>query len=413
VPELLMGDPGRLRQVIINLVGNAIKFTEQGEVVVRVEMRSQSDKQVVLHFAVSDTGIGIPIEKQQDIFRPFEQADGSIGRKFGGTGLGLAISSQLVERMGGRIWVESEMGKGSTFHFTAQFGLQKEYGRKSIPKIPANIRDVDVLVVDDNVTNRRLLQEVLTHWQMKPKAVENGKAALAILKQAREAGKPFALVLLDCHMPEMDGFTLAEEIKKDPELAGTPIVMQTSAGQRGDGARCRQLGVAAYLTKPIKQSELLSAIVAALRVSSPKESHPTLITRHSLREGRSRLQILLAEDNVINQKLVVLLLEKWGHEVQLAQNGREALTLLEREPFHLVLMDVQMPELDGLETTRLIRRKEKETGGHIPIVAMTAHAMKGDRERCLEAGMDDYISKPVKPMELLEIIGRVLGQAAD
>jgi len=419
VPDALVGDPGRLRQIVVNLVGNAIKFTEQGEVVLHVEVErpdghspTKTDEEVCLHFTVKDTGIGIPPEKQKLIFEAFTQADSSTTRQYGGTGLGLAISKQLVEMMGGRIWVESEVGKGSTFHFTARFGLQKSPAR-IVPAAPINLCSMRVLVVDDNATNRRILKEMLSNWGMKPTEVDNGPSALTLMKRAQRAGEPFNLVILDAFMPKMDGFTLAARIKENPELAGAIIMMLSSAGQPGDAARCRELGIAVYLTKPIKQSELLDAILTALGTPSTEAARSTLITRHSLRENRVRLHILLAEDNMINQKLVARMLEKRGHTVVVADNGKEALEALEKEHFDLILMDVQMPEMNGFEATAAIREKEKKTGEHIPIIAMTAHAMKGDRERCLQAGMDAYVSKPVQLKDLLETIESIVPASSD
>ncbi len=404
VPDALVGDPGRLRQIVVNLVGNAIKFTEQGEVVVQVETESQTGQDVCLHFAVTDTGMGIPADKQAAIFEAFTQADGSMTRHYGGTGLGLTISAQLVEGMGGRIWVDSKPGKGSTFHFTATLGLQGEPAAKRLPKEQVELRDLPVLVVDDNATNRRLLEQMLKHWQMKPTAADGGWAALSILKQAKDARKSFRLILLDAQMPDMHGFGLAERIRQDPELAGATIMMLTSVGQRGDAARCRELGMAAYLVKPIRQAELLEAIQIALGKASQKEAQPVLVTRHTLRENRRQLHILLAEDNPVNQVLAVRLLERRGHVVSVAGNGREALAALEKESFDLVLLDVQMPEMDGFETTKAIRVRERTTGAHLPIIALTARAMKGDQERCLAAGMDTYISKPIRASELFQVI---------
>ena len=407
VPDGLVGDPGRLRQIILNLVGNAIKFTEQGEVVVKAETELRDDATVRVHFAVSDTGIGIPPEKQALVFEAFTQADSSTRRRYGGTGLGLAISSALVEMMGGRVWVESEAGKGSTFHFTARFGLEKRAGAESIPKEPASLRNLPVLVVDDNRTNRRILEEMLAHWHMEPTAVEGAQAALEELERAAAARRPYRLALVDAHMSDIDGFSLAAQIKQDRRLGSTTLLMLTSAGERGDAARCRELGIRAYLTKPVKQSDLLDSIVTVLGRKSQGETEPSLVTRHSLGERRRPLRILLAEDNAFNQKLAVYILEKHGHNVVVAGDGRQALRELERPAsrgFDLILMDVQMPEMGGLEATAAIREREKTTGTHIPIVAMTAHAMKGDRERCLEGGMDAYLSKPIQAEELFKTI---------
>jgi len=404
IPKALVGDPGRLRQIIVNLVGNAIKFTQAGEVVVEVGAESHEQGATRLHFAIRDTGIGIAAEKQKLVFEAFTQADGSTTRHYGGTGLGLSIASRLVEMMQGRIWVESEVGKGSTFHFTARFGEAKDTWTPLLAAEPAQLEDLSVLVVDDNATNRRILEEMLTSWRMKPALADSAQAALLALERAWESGKPFRLVLTDAHMPEADGFTLAERIKQHPYLAGATIMMLTSGGQRGDAARCRELGVAAYLTKPVGQSELLDAILRVLGAGPQQMELPSLVTRHSLREERQGLRILLAEDNTVNQRLATRLLEKRGHTVVVAGTGREAMGALERETFDLALMDVQMPDMDGFETTSAIRAKEKVTGKHLLIVAMTAHAMVGDRERCLAAGMDGYVSKPIKAQDLFDAI---------
>ena len=406
VPDALVGDPGRLRQIIVNLVGNAIKFTEKGEVVVYVQADSRTNDDIQLHFTIADTGIGIPAEKQTAIFEAFTQADGSMSRTYGGTGLGLTISSRLVAFMGGRIWVESELGKGSRFHFTAHFGLQKVPARTVVPRDPTTLRDMRVLVVDDNATNRQILLRMLANWHANPTAVESGARAITALREAQGLGSIFPLILLDAQMPEMDGFALAECIKRNPDWRAATIMMLSSAGQRGDARRCRELGVAAYLTKPVRQGELLDAILTALGTRPIKEALPVLVTRHSLRENSNHLRILLVEDNAVNQVLAVRLLEKRGHTVVVAGNGKEALAALEKQSFDLVLMDVQMPEMDGFEATIAIREKEKTSGNHVPIIAMTAHAMVGDKERCLEAGMDDYISKPIRPEELNDFLKR-------
>jgi signal transduction histidine kinase/DNA-binding response OmpR family regulator len=403
VPEALVGDPGRIRQILVNLVGNAIKFTERGEILVTVAEKSSGADRTELHFAVKDTGAGIPADQQRKIFEAFSQADGSMARKHGGTGLGLSICARLAELMGGRIWVESEIGRGSTFHFTLRLAVQSQPAARPAPLAPEQLRDLSVLVVDDNSTNRRVLQGMLSRWGMRPTGVEGGRAALHSLELAKNIGHPFPLVLLDGHMPEMDGFALAEEIQKNPALAGATIMMLTSAGHLGDAARCRELGISAYLVKPIRQNELLEAICRVLRRASPKSPAP-LVTRHTLREERHRRHILLAEDNPVNQTLAVRLLEKRGYVVTVAANGRSALEALEKDRFDAVLMDVQMPEMDGFEATAAIRRNEKRTGGHIPIIAMTAHALKGDQERCLAAGMDAYISKPIRTSELFAAI---------
>jgi signal transduction histidine kinase/DNA-binding response OmpR family regulator len=403
VPEVVKGDAGRLRQVIINLVGNAIKFTDGGEVAVRVQPDAQNGSQGVLHFTVSDTGIGIPADKCEAIFAPFTQADSSTTRKYGGTGLGLTISNRLVAMMGGAMWVESELGKGSQFHFTAHLAAANGKEIKVGAPAPAEIlRGVKVLVVDDNRTNRRILEGMLKHWEMKPVTVESGELALAHLAEARGAGAPYRLILTDMHMPKMDGFALVEQIRRRPELSTATIMMLTSAGHQGDAARCKELGVSAYLLKPIRQSELREAIARVLGANKPEGVIP-LITRYSLQDARepgSSLKVLLAEDNAVNQRLVVRLLEKRGHRVAVAENGLEALAALKKEDFDLVLMDVQMPEMDGMEATAAIRKGEKRTGEHVAVIALTAHAMKGDREKCLAAGMDGYLTKPIRPQEL-------------
>jgi PAS domain S-box-containing protein len=407
VPETVCGDSTRLRQVIINLVGNAIKFTEQGEIAVKVQIESQIGTDCILRFTVSDTGIGIPEDKRELIFAPFSQADTSTTRKYGGTGLGLTISTRLVEMMGGNLWVESEEGRGSQFHFTALLGAADTKDTKIGAIAPPEIlRGVKVLLVDDNRTNRRILEGMLGRWEMKTTSVEDGEAALKQLSAARDAREPYGLILTDMHMPKMDGFTLIEKIRQRPELATATIMMLTSAGHRGDAARCLELGVAAYLLKPIRQSELREAIARVLG-AHPQEGAISLITRFSLHDARDPsafLRVLLAEDNAVNQRLAVRLLEKRGHRVAVAGNGREALDALEKEKFDLVFMDVQMPELDGLEATAIIREREKSSGRHQPIIALTAHAMKGDREKCLAAGMDGYLTKPIRPQELEEIL---------
>jgi two-component system, sensor histidine kinase and response regulator len=404
VPEYLSGDPNRLRQVLNNLVGNAIKFTDRGEVVVDVHLDGQANGEVLLHFCIADTGIGVPLEKQAMIFEAFEQADSSTTRRFGGTGLGLAISRRLIEMMGGRVWLESEPGHGSRFHFTAR--LTHAQAPELTPSVePSSLIDLPVLVVDDNATNRRILDEILRNWRMNPTSVESGPAAVAEMQKAAAAGKPFSLVLLDANMPEMDGFQLAEEINRHAQLAGATIMMLTSGDRPDDVRRCRELGIASYLMKPIKQSELLDAITTGLGRHGATDS--VAEAPATAAPGR-HLRVLLAEDSVVNQKLAMYLLEKWGHQVTLANNGLEAVALVQAETFDLVLMDVQMPEMDGLEATATIRQREAEIQRHVPIVAMTAHAMVGDRERCLSSGMDDYLSKPIRARELLAVIERVI-----
>lgn len=361
----------------------------------------------ILHFAVADTGIGIPAEKRERLFKAFSQVDASTTRKYGGTGLGLAISMHLVQRMDGRIWVESELGTGSTFHFTARFGLSAEPVQRRLPAEVTRLCGLPVLAVDDNPTNLRVLQAMLTRWGMKPAVATSGKQGLAMLRQAQQAGEPFALVLLDNMMPEMDGFAFVEHIQQHPELVGATLMMVSSAGRREDAQRCREAGVSAYMTKPIRRAELMDSILRALSLKE-SETDSARLARHASRSHCARrLQILLAEDSLVNQKLAVRVLEKRGHAVAVAGNGLEALAALEQQSFDVVLMDVHMPEMDGLEATAAIRAKERSTRGHVPIVAMTAAAMKGDRERCLQAGMDDYVSKPLQPKDLFDVVERL------
>jgi CheY-like chemotaxis protein len=390
----LLGDSGRLSQIVINLIGNAIKFTEAGEVVVEVAVDSRSDDAVVLHFTVTDTGIGIPPDKIDTIFAAFSQADNSVTRRYGGTGLGLAITTQLAGLMGGRAWVESEVGKGSKFHFTARFALQAD---AALPSEPESLRDASVLVVDDNATNRRIFEAMLLSWGMRPTLADGASPARSAMLAAAARGEPFDLVLLDAMMPNVDGYALAGMITGDPLLAGCPIIMLSSAGAMEDASHCQELGIVRSLIKPVKQSDLLSAILRVLGPADEKELAPV----SAVEPVRPR-RILLAEDGLVNQQVARRLLEVRGHRVVLANNGREALDALEREAFDLVLMDVQMPEMDGFSATAAIRAKERETGKHVPIIAMTAHAMRGDRERCVDAGMDDYLAKPIHSKTLYE-----------
>jgi two-component system, sensor histidine kinase and response regulator len=409
IPARLLGDPNRLRQIVVNLIGNAIKFTERGQVALEVNQESGDTQAVQLHFLVSDTGIGIPKEKQARLFEKFYQADSSTTRRFGGTGLGLAICARLVEMMDGRIWVESSEGQGSLFHFLVRFPMAPLQPAASEEGL--DLRGVPVLIVDDNEINRKVLIEFTTGWGLRAVAAHSGELALQIMKAARRDRSPFRVLLLDCRMPGMDGFTLAQHIHEDPELTSTIIMMLTSDAQRGDAARCRELGISVYLVKPIQRKELLQAIRAALGPPAAQQAE-RVVTRHSLREARAHLRILLAEDNPVNQALMLRLLQKLGHVPVLAANGREALATLRSQRFDLVFMDVQMPELDGLAATAEIRRREQASGEHLPIVAMTAHALKGDRERCLAAGMDGYIAKPVKFDLVQEEIERLCGAAS-
>jgi CheY-like chemotaxis protein len=402
VPDALLGDPHRLRQIIVNLVGNAIKFTDQGEVVLAVTIEDHDEEHVHLHFVVSDTGIGIPEDKQRQIFEAFTQADTSTTRRYGGTGLGLTISMQLVKLMGGRLWVESEVGKGSTFHFDIRFGLLREKEANTWTR-PESLQNMPVLVVDDNKTNRRVLQDVLANWGMQPILAADGESALAILTVAAEREEPIRLALLDVMMPGMDGFQLAERIRQDERLASCTLLLLSSAGLMEDPTRCSDLGIARYLIKPVKQSDLRDALLRALGAPLDARRAPGLLPgAHAL--AAAPLRILLAEDGLVNQQVACRLLEVRGHRVTVANNGREALALLGRDKFDLALMDVQMPEMDGFEATAAIRLREKTTGGHIPIIAMTANAMKGDRERCLAAGMDGYLAKPIRSKDLYETV---------
>jgi len=405
VPDYVVGDQVRIRQVIVNLLGNAIKFTKAGEVALSVEVEQLEESalnEVSLHFIIRDTGIGIAPEKQTLIFDAFSQADGSMTRKYGGTGLGLSISARLVEAMQGRIWVDSTPGVGSSFHFTARFGAAPD----SIPlQDHATFAGLSVLVVDDNVTNRRILSDILWRWGMKPVSAASGSEAMALIRRAFETANPFGLIITDVHMPDMDGFQLSARIQESP-YRGATILMLTSGERPGDLERARRVGVSNYLLKPVRREELRDVIKKALgQQNALQESAAQCMpdfSSASLHGFRSR--ILLAEDNLVNQRLVQRILEKEGHEVVVVGNGREALEALARANFDLVLMDVQMPEMDGLETARRVRQIEQVTRAHIPIIALTAHAMKGDQDRCLGAGMDGYLSKPIRAADLSKIV---------
>ena len=405
IPQIVVGDAGRLRQILVNLVGNSIKFTSAGDILLSVKKVSSTDEELNLHFSVADTGIGIPLEKQKVIFEAFAQADGSTTRQYGGTGLGLAISSRLAGLMGGRIWVESELGKGSTFHFTVALGMTKAHIAIPAPVYSMDQLRIPVLVVDDNPVNRRILLEITREWGMDPTVVESGEAALKALAEARANHSEFSLAIIDGRMPGMDGFELAEKIRHDPALSNTLVMMLTSADGGEDVKRCRRLGIRAYLLKPIRKSELLAAVLTVIGESSPK---PAKQAAPDIPAGKAvlSLRILLVEDNPVNQKVVVRMLENLGHSTEIANHGKEALSRLNSENFDLVFMDVQMPEMDGLTATRNIREREQMTGAHVPIVAMTAHAIKGDKERCLEAGMDGYLSKPVSSQAIQDAIAR-------
>jgi signal transduction histidine kinase/DNA-binding response OmpR family regulator/HPt (histidine-containing phosphotransfer) domain-containing protein len=406
LPDGLIGDAGRLRQIIINLAGNAIKFTAEGEVVVNVEQQSRTDDRVVLNFSVKDTGEGIAAERQTKIFDSFTQADSSTTRRFGGTGLGLAISKQLINMMGGRVWLDSEPGVGSTFHFTAAFGLQSD-AKFHQPAELSSLEGVRVLVVDDNATNLRIFQELLDNWCMQPTVIDDAPAGLAELERAVAAGEPYRLLLLDLMMPEMDGFELARRVRMNTEYDDCALILVSSAVRPGDAARCRELGIERYLTKPVIQSDLLEAILDVFSARVVDEVFAAT-PPSELPDARQALKVLLAEDSLVNQQVAIGLLNLKGHDVVVAQDGQEAIAALQEQTFDVVLMDVQMPELDGIEATRRIRQREQGSGQHIPIIAMTANAMKGDRERCLEAGMDGYLAKPIDVHRLYEAIDKVV-----
>jgi signal transduction histidine kinase/CheY-like chemotaxis protein/HPt (histidine-containing phosphotransfer) domain-containing protein len=410
-PTRLRGDPGRLRQMLLNLAGNAVKFTDRGEVTVEAKLVSENADRATIRFEVRDTGIGIPSDRQALIFDRFTQVDGSTTRKYGGTGLGLAIVKRFVEMMGGSIGLESREGKGSTFHFTIDYMVQQTPAFEMPSPGAVNVEGLPVLIVDDNPTSRRLLSEMVSGWGMRPSTASSGDSALEIMHKAKQDSREFELAIIDARMPEMDGFALVEEINSREDLYEPTVIMLTSAGKVGDGARCRELGVSGYLMKPAKKSDLWDAVMIALGNPPNEGKERELITQHSLRENRRSMRVLVAEDSAVNLKLIVKLLEKRGHAVESANTGKKVLRSLEQRPFDLVLMDVQMPEMDGLEATAAIREREKATDEHIPIIAMTAHAMKGDRERCLDAGMDAYVSKPVRAGELFETIERIVPKA--
>ncbi len=407
VPTRLRGDPGRLRQMLLNLAGNAVKFTEQGEVTVLAKLVEETPNTAKVRFEVKDTGIGIPEDRQALIFDRFTQVDGTTTRKYGGTGLGLAIVKRFVDMMGGEIGLESEVGKGSTFHFTIEFPVQKTPHLATLEHQAVDIEGLPALIVDDNSTSRRLLTELATQWRMVPVAVSSGEAALQAMELARKRGHAFKLALVDSRMPGMDGFGLVGRIRKHAEMLQPTIIMLTSAGRVGDGARCRVLGISGYLMKPVKKSDLWQAIMLALGMPKDDGKSAGLITQHSLREHRRRLKVLVAEDSPVGLKLVVRLLQKRGHAVITAKTGRDALKQYDKHRVDVILMDVQMPEMDGFEATAAIRQREQDSGSHVPIIALTAHALKSDREHCLEAGMDAYISKPIRAGEMFEVVEKL------
>jgi two-component system sensor histidine kinase/response regulator len=407
IPDKIQGDPVRLRQIILNLVGNAIKFTEEGEVVLRIEKGSQKDEKLHLHFMVTDTGVGIPSAKQDEIFEAFAQVDSSTTRNYSGTGLGLSISRQLVHLMNGKIWVESPMnrsqkkigGPGSRFHFTAKFDIVKEAMSKSVAGELDLFKNIEVLLIDDNASEKKSLKELLLEMGIKPTLVENGEGTIRVLQKKYK----FDAVIMDSHLSDMNGFDLAKMIKKDATLKDIAIIILASEGQKGDAEKCRIIGIDAYLTKPIRKQVLVNTFKQII-IKRPDTEEAKLITRHSIRVSHLRLKVLLAEDNPINQKVAKRMLEKMGYEIRVVDNGLDVLKALENEKFDLILMDVQMPKMDGFVATKKIRESEKKSKEHVHIIALTAHAMKGDREKCLKAGMDGYVSKPIKFNELLEQI---------
>jgi len=410
VPDRLIGDSARLRQILVNLIGNAIKFTAKGEVVIEIERGTCVEDVVELQFHVIDSGIGISKDKQEVIFRPFVQADGSTTRLYGGSGLGLTISSQLVGLMGGRMWVDSEVGQGSTFHFTARFVADSVKRRSQLTALES-LRGVRTLVVDDNEANRRILSEILRKWGMQVTVASGAIEALAVFQEARDAGSPFAIMILDAQVPDMDGYTLAQRIRDDPASGGAVVLMLSSTGRQSMAERCGPPGIPEYLHKPVRESELRLKL---LRVVDPAaiEHAPEVPRTASSRNTPQPLRILVAEDNPHNQRVVRLMLAKYGHMTTIVNNGREVVAAWERQQFDLVLMDVQMPEMDGLQATAAIRAAEAATGRHIPIIAMTAYARKEDQSRCLAAGMDGYVRKPVKADDLREAMDDCLAPGA-
>ena len=405
IPEYLIGDPGRLRQILVNLVGNAIKFTDQGEVVVRVTMKGTEGEEAVLKLDVVDTGIGIPPEKQLRMFEAFEQADASTTREYGGTGLGLAISRELVQLMHGDIGIESEVGHGTTFSFTARLGVQQD--PDTTPIDASVLADMPVLLVDDNETNCLVLKEITSAWKMRPTVVNSVDEAIQAMERAQHSGQPVKMVLTDMYMPKKDGLELIEWIRKREEHANANVIILSSGPTPEHRARAKELNVAAYLTKPVRQSSLLDAITGIVKPESfSTQSIETALETPDVQP----LNILLAEDNPVNQMTATTMINKLGHTVTVANNGREAIEKVAVEKFDIVFMDVQMPEMDGITATGKIRESEESTGRHVPIVAMTAHAMKGDRDRCIAAGMDDYISKPIRRKGVQEVIERVFEQ---
>jgi CheY-like chemotaxis protein/nitrogen-specific signal transduction histidine kinase len=393
IPEVVIGDAGRLRQVVINLLGNAIKFTQEGKVAIHIEKESENDRDIFLHFCIEDTGIGIPESKIEEIFSPFTQVDSGMSRKFGGTGLGLAITGKLVAMMEGRTWAESQVGHGSKFHFTARFGLKEKLAEPEL-------NGVRVLLVDGKTKDREFLKEILRGFGMEPVCAGNANDGIWELVGARDAGVAFPLVIVDSELPDKDGFAFVREVREFNDLPKTMILMLATKSESGTEEACKGLGLSAVLSKPIKEWELLQAIQATLAQREQEGGDDSLITSQSLQQTTSRFNVLLAEDNLVNQKLTARMLERKGHTVTIVPTGIQALEALEHQRFDVVLMDLEMPEMNGIEATRAIRDRERISGGHIPIIAITAHAMKGHMERCLQSGMDGYISKPMRAEEL-------------
>jgi CheY-like chemotaxis protein len=412
VPEQIIADPTRLAQIVVNLIGNALKFTPRGKIELRLALDNiavdkPAHNRALLHFTIWDTGLGVPDGKLKSIFEAFSQADYSTARTFGGTGLGLAISSRLAELMGGRIWAESTLGRGSCFHFTLRVMVPTSEEQAAAPS-PANLSGLPVLIVDENPANRRNLADMIQAAGMQPLFAASSADALGVLQQASEMDSAIPVALLDCHLPEADGFTLVAQIRRTVGFAGTALLMLSSAGQRGDAARCRELGMAGYLTKPVTQEQLSEAIRLALRNRTSGRVTPSqFITRHSLACADGGLRILLADDNLVNQRVAARMLEKLGHTVAIAQNGYEAVRAWESQQFDMILMDVQMPGMDGFRATSEIRKRESATETHTPIIALTAHALAGYRNRCLAAGMDGYLTKPIRADELKKEIQRL------
>jgi signal transduction histidine kinase/DNA-binding response OmpR family regulator len=409
VPDRLVGDPERLCQILTNLVVNAIKFTEKGGILVRTRLEDMTQAEVRVRFSVTDTGIGISRENHKKIFGVFEQADMSSTRAQGGTGLGLAIASSLVQMMGGRIWVESEVGAGSTFNFSVKLALTG--GESQLPNRERHgiVEALPILVVDDDPGDSSMLEAMLLSWGMIPTLVESAEPALKVLESAYREKRPFRVVLVDRFMPGIDGFELVKRIKDNPDLNNLKIIMMIDGDAHGDAARCRQLGISACAHKPIDEADISEAVAGAIGLASDALSAPRVATQHSIKDGKERLHILLAEDNAINREVAVSIIEKRGHRVTQVDNGREALLAFQRERFDLILMDVQMPEMDGCQATRAIRDIEAGTGQHVPIIALTAHAIRGDKERFLASGMDAYVSKPVRSNELWSVMDKAVG----